>query len=992
MAKAKDKIITKAQTYLKKGQTDKAIKEYLNALEKDKKDVRLHMRLGDLYGKKKDSEQSIKHYLQAAQLLTKDGFYSRAAAVYRQILQIDDSRTDILESMADLYSKLGLNNEAMAQYQKIAQSYEREGRLAEAVEVMQRMLDMDPRNVVIATKLAELHYKSGNKEKGYQAFKIALDQLREEGRYEQYVKLLEKLAKADPDNMENLSELAGIYIEHDQWDRAYAVLARMHKNLPEEPEPLSKLADAAVKAGRPDEAVQYLKELAGLYRDKGLRRKAREALRRVLDVSPEDPEALAVVGSTEEPMLREEEPEEIQEVIEGSIEILEEAEPEEEVVIEAGEAIEEEEAVSLTPEQVIEHLTEAGVYMKYGLRDKAMDHIKTVLRAEPDNIKARLRLKDIHLEAGETEQALKELEWAAQKALEIGDQKSGREAVEEWLKLEPENAKARELKERLGEAPEAAEVVEEAEPVEELEEEVTIAEEAEEEAPAVVEEEVVQEEPEEEIVLDEPEEEVAVEEEEVAVEEEEVAVEEEEVAVEEEEVAVEEEEVAVEEEEPEEAAIEEPSAPAPPEPAAADLSEELEEADFYVQQGLYDEARKIYLSILSQDPTNEVAREKLAGIEAGEPEEEVIEDAQPSLQEQVIVPEPPVEAAPEPEPPRAAPEPQPPPAEQKPPAPEPPAVEPSPQPLEEQTTEFVIEQEPEPPAEPGPVQPAAPPAQPPPPPEEHFDLKSEVAEQEGRDKDWFVGPAPPPGEDLFSGEGAGEGDGLFDLAAELEKDEEFAGGDALGFGAAEEFSFEETFQAFKKGVANTISEHDSATHYDLGIAYREMGLLNDAAQEFLTASRDPVRYGDCMVMAAMTLREAGDLDHAFQTALSALDSDRLKGREKASVFFELARVMDARGERSKARWALDQGFAINPDLPELEKMLAEYADVQPEPLELEPQKGPEQEPPIDAGPPPSREKTTWEEAALEGQKEEQQAQEDSGEEKKKKRRKKISYV
>ncbi len=1025
MAKDKDKIINKAQNLSKRGQTDKAIKEYQRALELDKKDVRLYLKLGDLCAKKfsetkqgKDKKEAIDYYMQAAKLLTKDGFYSRATAVLKQILQFDDTQVEILETIADLYNKLGLNNESMAYYQKIAVAHERDANVPQAIPVVQRMLDLDPRNVMIATKLAELYYKNGQKEEGYESFRVALDQLRDEGRYEQYVKLLQKLAKADPDNNDNLKELAEIYVEHEKWDRAYAVLVRLQQNIPDDMETLSQLAEAALKAGRPDESVDFYKKLARNHSEKGLRQRAKDALRKVLQIRPDDPDALSVVGSDQETMLAEEDDEpieEMEEVIEGPLEVLEEAEPDEEVVIEAGESIEmaeEEEDETgptqpLSEEAVMEHLTEAGVYLKYGLKDKALDHIRTVLKADPENLQAHLRLKDIFIESGETQKAINELKMVAETGLAKSDLDAAREALEEWLRLEPDNAEAKGLMTRMSEAASVTETIQEEsemEPALEVEVSAEVADEFGMEGAAELEEEpdeiaVVEEEEEEEEVIEAVEEELP--EEEVA---EEVMEEEAELL---EEAEEEEEEEAFEVEEEEEAAA---PVPPPPEPAAtavADFSEELEEADFYLQQGLQDEAMKTYESILERDPENETAKSKLASLRSAE---------QPPAE--TIVPEPPAPEPPAPEPPAQ-------PAAPEPPAPEPPVPEPpAPPPAPEPPPPAAAEPPPAPPAPPQaeaaeeeplfaegeldqPAQPEPTPAplEPPPPP------PAAPAQGQPSEQGWFVEPDSGEGVDLFGGDDDGD---LFDLAAELAKEDElFGGGDQLGLGESEEFSFDETFQAFKAGVAKTISEHDSSTHYDLGIAYREMGLSQDAVQEFLVASRDPNRYADCITMVAMTMRETGDFDKAVDTCSVAITSDAVKPKEKAVLFFELGQTMDAKGEKGKAKWALEQGFALDPDFKELDKKLAEFSNVPSEPMDLSaggrgptgggqapPQPGgppagpsnprPTQEAqPPSAGPPPSREQTSWQDAALQGEEQSDQAEAD---EKKKKKQKKISYV
>ena len=43
-----------------------------------------------------------------------------------------------------------------------------------------------------------------------------------------------------------------------------------------------------------------------------------------------------------------------------------------------------------------------------------------------------------------------------------------------------------------------------------------------------------------------------------------------------------------------------------------------------------------------------------------------------------------------------------------------------------------------------------------------------------------------------------------------------------------QYSVEEVFTEFKKGLEKVVKPEDVDTHYDLGIAYKEMGLLDDA--------------------------------------------------------------------------------------------------------------------------------------------------------------------
>ena len=53
----------------------------------------------------------------------------------------------------------------------------------------------------------------------------------------------------------------------------------------------------------------------------------------------------------------------------------------------------------------------------------------------------------------------------------------------------------------------------------------------------------------------------------------------------------------------------------------------------------------------------------------------------------------------------------------------------------------------------------------------------------------------------------------------------------------EDQDFQSMLRAFKKGIAANVGEDDFQSHYDLGVAYKEMGLLDEAIAEFQKALR-----------------------------------------------------------------------------------------------------------------------------------------------------------
>jgi cytochrome c-type biogenesis protein CcmH/NrfG len=53
----------------------------------------------------------------------------------------------------------------------------------------------------------------------------------------------------------------------------------------------------------------------------------------------------------------------------------------------------------------------------------------------------------------------------------------------------------------------------------------------------------------------------------------------------------------------------------------------------------------------------------------------------------------------------------------------------------------------------------------------------------------------------------------------------------------EQADFDALLRHFKEGVSRSLGEEDYESHYDLGVAYKEMGLLDDAIAEFQKALR-----------------------------------------------------------------------------------------------------------------------------------------------------------
>jgi tetratricopeptide (TPR) repeat protein len=146
----------------------------------------------------------------------------------------------------------------------------------------------------------------------------------------------------------------------------------------------------------------------------------------------------------------------------------------------------------------------------------------------------------------------------------------------------------------------------------------------------------------------------------------------------------------------------------------------------------------------------------------------------------------------------------------------------------------------------------------------------------------------------FSTNGKLEGGPIIDADAELDLVS------SLEQPSQQQIDVDEVFAKFKQGVKAQVSDSDSATHYDLGVAYKEMGLLADAAREFEIASRDPKRECNCLAMMGMMYRERGELDRAAEAYVRGLNAQHKTITQEVSLYYDLGIIYEMKDDPDEA--------------------------------------------------------------------------------------------
>jgi tetratricopeptide (TPR) repeat protein len=294
----RNKVLDAARKYQARGQYDKAIAQYQKLVDADKRDVRSLLKIGDLYVRKGDRSQAIETYEKVAGHYAQQGFFLKAIAVYKQILKLDPSRLDAQVHLGEMYEQLQLISDAMSVFEDVANGFMRAGDTDMALEMLGKMVDLDPEHIPVRIKYAEALSRAGRTQPAADEFEQGAFLLRDQGRLDDYIKVAERLLYHRGNDVRVAKELAETYIARRDPKRALAKLQICFKADPRDVSTLSLLAEAFLMLSQTDKAVSVYREIARIHREAHRPQERMSALRRILELNPNDKEAQKALQKT----------------------------------------------------------------------------------------------------------------------------------------------------------------------------------------------------------------------------------------------------------------------------------------------------------------------------------------------------------------------------------------------------------------------------------------------------------------------------------------------------------------------------------------------------------------------------------------------------------------------------------------------------------------------------------------------------------------------
>ncbi len=446
MLTKKDKHLAAAQKYLERGQDQRALEEFARVVQEDPADTRTWLKMAEIHVRHDALPEARDIYLRTAEIYIAQGFLPKAMTVYKSVLKLMPGMPHVRIQLGELYRRMGLVSDALSELETAARELLHAGRPAEALPALRRIVELHPDNVLSRIRLAEAASQAGRTDETIGELTQAAEQLRREGRAEEFLRVAERLLFHQPENHGLARELAASYVGRKNPRLALAKLQRALRAAPRDPENVALLAQA-LETLNPRNAVSVWRELAEIHADAGREAARDEAVRAALALDPTNGESremaarwgISLAAAAARARLPQPRP------AGGSVSsAVTGVDPRQRGSTAEGVPLPVRPSASgpTSIDDVSRILSEADVFVKYGLGERAVDHLRRVFAVEPEHRGARERLASVLAQIGRKTEAAGELVTVARQLRAASDETGARGAAEQALALDPGNAEA----------------------------------------------------------------------------------------------------------------------------------------------------------------------------------------------------------------------------------------------------------------------------------------------------------------------------------------------------------------------------------------------------------------------------------------------------------------------------------------------------------------------------------------------------------------------
>lgn len=284
----RNKVLASARKHVHKGSWAKAIGQYQRLVDDDPSDARSMLKIADLHSKLGQTERALEGYHKVAAYYANDEIYEKAAAVYKQALRLAPESPDLHRDLGDAYHRLGRLKDAIRAYHKAQKIHKSRGDGARQSEILERMIALDSQDIGMRIQLAERYAKDGEDARALELFEFVADHLDQEGRVDEFVQVAERIIFLRDEAPDLRRRVIDIYLNRGQYRRALSHLQVCFKRQPQNLQILDLLARAFVHLSREDKAVMVLHEMANQYDARSDDDASARTYERILAIAPND--------------------------------------------------------------------------------------------------------------------------------------------------------------------------------------------------------------------------------------------------------------------------------------------------------------------------------------------------------------------------------------------------------------------------------------------------------------------------------------------------------------------------------------------------------------------------------------------------------------------------------------------------------------------------------------------------------------------------------
>ena len=440
MVTKKDKHLATAQKYLERGSLEKALTEFQNAVKEDAKDTRTWLRMAEVHVRLGQNDKATEVYQKTVDLYVEQGFFQRAVAVYKNIIKLAPESVEARTKLADVYRQLGLFSDAIQHLEQAVLLHQKASRIPEALAAMRQILDLNPEQPATRIRYAEMAAQAGQSDQAVAEFREAASLLKAQGRTDEFTRVAERILYHQPEDYALGKELAASYLDRNNARAALARLKLCYDANQSDPVILDLLARCFEQLGQPHKSLPVLKELCRIYAGAGRMAERNQIIQRALALDPNDPEIRAMLGGTSPgavhtpapviplhrrmPTLSSDSmpalvmPARSMAITFSELEVPAALQykyktPSPEEVPSVADRVAIASGLVEKPEddaEIKRILAEADVFVKYGLVERAAEHLRHVFERVPTHIGAHERLAAVLIQLGRKSEAAAELE------------------------------------------------------------------------------------------------------------------------------------------------------------------------------------------------------------------------------------------------------------------------------------------------------------------------------------------------------------------------------------------------------------------------------------------------------------------------------------------------------------------------------------------------------------------------------------------------------